>query len=93
MATYILHGNKTGDNVTYTCDRNYKINGTATNTTNATCGFDDDYIGVWLNVPSCEGWYKVLFKISNLAIQSPTPKALFLAGVPLLFFHFSCNLP
>ena len=56
-ATYLMFGNRTYDNVTYVCETDHRITGTSTNTTNATCGHDDNFQGIWLNVPTCEGMY------------------------------------
>ncbi|KAK2145954.1 hypothetical protein LSH36_644g00007 [Paralvinella palmiformis] len=54
MATYVMNGNELGDNVTYTCETNYKISNTSTNVTDAICGYDEDFQGVWIGVPTCE---------------------------------------
>ena len=48
-------GNKTNDNVTYTCETNYRIKGTLSNKENATCGYNENLEVIWLNVPKCEG--------------------------------------
>ena len=55
MADYMIFGNTVNDTVTYTCQTNYIINGTSTNKWNATCGYDENLHGVWLDIPTCEG--------------------------------------
>ncbi|KAK2145711.1 hypothetical protein LSH36_662g04077 [Paralvinella palmiformis] len=55
MANYMIFGNTVNDTVTYTCQTNYIINGTSTNKWNATCGYDENLHGVWLDIPTCEG--------------------------------------
>ena len=46
-------GNKTNDNVTYTCETNYRIKGTLSNKEYATCGYNENLEVIWLNVPNC----------------------------------------
>ncbi|KAK2139339.1 hypothetical protein LSH36_1854g00019, partial [Paralvinella palmiformis] len=53
-ASYVMIGNKTNDNVTYTCETNYRIKGTLSNKENATCGYNENLEVIWLNVPKCE---------------------------------------
>ena len=55
MANYMIFGNTVNDTVTYTCQTNYRINGTSTNKWNATCGHDENFHGIWLDIPTCEG--------------------------------------
>ncbi|KAK2147044.1 hypothetical protein LSH36_573g07054, partial [Paralvinella palmiformis] len=53
-SVHITHGNRLYDNVTYTCHHQYKINGSSTNTKNATFVSDRNIHGIWINVPKCE---------------------------------------
>ena len=54
-----MTGNNINDNVTYTCETNYRIKGTLSNKENATCGYNENLEVIWLNVPKCEGIYYV----------------------------------
>lgn len=54
-AKSIIHGNRLWENTTYICHANHRINGTSTNTSNATCQSDENLNGIWVNVPVCEG--------------------------------------
>jgi hypothetical protein len=47
-------GNRTNDTTIYTCTANYKVQGEVTNTANATCGYDDNFQGIWNDIPVCE---------------------------------------
>ena len=51
----MIHGTRFRDNVTYTCAADYRIHGTSTKETNATCEYNENFEGVWINVPTCEG--------------------------------------
>ena len=53
-AIKVQTGNRTNDSTIYTCTANYKVQGEATNTTNATCGYDANFQGIWNEVPTCE---------------------------------------
>jgi len=54
-AVLLKHGRRINDTVTYKCNNNFRIIGTITNQTNATCVLDEAYRSIWTNVPTCEG--------------------------------------
>lgn len=64
MASYVVLGNKTNDNTTYTCLSNYRIKDSSRHEANATCGYDENYQGIWLGVPTCEREY-----VNNITIN------------------------